>query len=292
MGNGTHPPVEGSREAGTKAQAVEIRISDLAFTYPSGVEALCGVSLQIAPGEQVAIVGQNGAGKTTLVKHLNGLLRPTSGTVSVGGWDTRERSVAQLAALVGYVFQNPDDQLFQSRVETEVMFGPKNLGWEAERAAARVRAALEQVGLEAAADRHPYDLSPGERKRVALAAVLAMETPVIVLDEPTTGQDFAGVRLVGEIVDRLKGRGKTVVTITHDIDFCAEHFERVVVMAEGRVLAEGPSRSVLAQAEVLAQTFVEPPQLVRLARRLGMEAMPLTVEEFVEAWAASWSNLP
>jgi energy-coupling factor transport system ATP-binding protein len=279
------PPIEiTSRE--NAHPGVEIRVLDLAFTYPSGVEALRAVSLQIEAGEQVAIVGQNGAGKTTLVKHLNGLLKPTAGSVWVGGLDTRTHSVAQLAARVGYVFQNPDDQLFQSRVETEVMFGPKNLGWESERVAARVKAALEQVGLEAAADRHPYDLSPGERKRVALAAVLAMETPVIVLDEPTTGQDFAGVQLVGEIVDRLKKEQRTIITISHDIDFCAEHFERVIVMAKGEILADGPSRSILAKTEVLAETFVEPPQVMRLAHRIGMAVMPLTVEEFVEEWSA------
>jgi energy-coupling factor transport system ATP-binding protein len=286
MGDSPGEPVMRGLGAVSDLQAVEISISDVAYTYPTGVEALRGVSLQIAPGEQVAIVGQNGAGKTTLVKHLNGLLKPSSGTVFVGGWDTRERSAAQLAALVGYVFQNPDDQLFQSRVETEVMFGPKNLGWETERVEALSRKALEQVGLQAATDRHPYDLSPGERKRVALAAVLAMETPVVVLDEPTTGQDYAGVRLIGEIVNSLREGGRTVITITHDIDFCAEHLERVIVMAEGQVLADGPSRSVLAQAEVLAQTFVEPPQLMRLGRRLRMDFMPLTVEEFVQAWVA------
>jgi energy-coupling factor transport system ATP-binding protein len=286
VSEGRRLPAQGNHRAGNTVQGVEIRISDLAYTYPSGVAALRSVSLQISPGEQVAIVGQNGAGKTTLVKHMNGLLRPTSGSVFIGGWDTRNRSVAQLAARVGYVFQNPDDQLFQSRVTTEVMFGPKNLGWESSRAEARSLAALQQVGLEDAADRHPYDLSPGERKRVALAAVLAMDTPVIVLDEPTTGQDYAGVRLVGEIVDALNREGKTVITITHDIDFCAERFERVIVMGEGEVLLDGPVREVLAQAEVLAQTFVEPPQMMRLALMLGMEEMPLTVGEFVQTWTA------
>jgi energy-coupling factor transport system ATP-binding protein len=266
---------------------VDIVIDSLSYTYPSGVEALRGVSLQIPAGERLAIVGQNGAGKTTLVKHLNGLLRPTSGAVSVGPWDTRMRSVAQLAALVGYVFQNPDDQLFQSTVRGEVMFGPKNLGWEVERIAGRAQAALKLVELENVADRHPYDLSPGERKRVALAAVLAMDTPVIVLDEPTTGQDYAGVHLVGEIVDALHQESRTIIAITHDIDFSAEHFERIVVMAEGRVLLDGPSRSVLSQAGILAQTYVEPPQLMRLADRLGLDFMPLAVEEFIAAWAAT-----
>jgi energy-coupling factor transport system ATP-binding protein len=280
-------PAQGNHRDGSTAQSVEIRISDLAYTYPSGVAALRGVSLLISQGEQVAIVGQNGAGKTTLVKHLNGLLRPASGRILFNGEDTGHRTVAQLAALVGYVFQNPDDQLFQSKVEAEVLFGPKNLGWDLKRAEMHARAALLQVGLDKAAERHPYDLSPGERKRVALASVLAMDTPVVVLDEPTTGQDYAGVQRISEIIDGLKLAGKTVVTITHDIDFCAEHFERAIVMSEGQVLLDGPVRSVLSQAEVLARTYVEPPQLMRLAQRLGMLEMPLTVEEFGQTWVGT-----
>lgn len=260
---------------------MDIQIESLSFTYPSGVTALRDVSLSIAAAEAVAIVGQNGAGKTTLVKHINGLLKPAAGSVRVGQWDTREHSVAQLAARVGYVFQNPDDQLFQRTVRAEVMFGPRNLGWAMDRVAAQAEAALATVGLSDAAGRHPYDLSPGQRRFAALAAVLAMDTPIIVLDEPTTGQDYASAELIGRIADDLRAQGKTVITITHDIDFCAEHFERVVVMAEGRALLDGPSRAVLAQTEVLALTYVDPPQLARLAGRLGLEPVPLNVEEFI-----------
>lgn len=266
----------------TSDQAMDICVDSLSFTYPSGIEALRQVSLQIAAGESLALIGQNGAGKTTLVKHFNGLLKPTAGLVQIAGQDTRQSSVAQLARQVGYVFQNPDDQLFKPSVLAEVKFGPQNLGWDTRRVEDHAQAALRMVELSQAAGRHPYDLSPGERKRVALAAVLAMDTPVIILDEPTTGQDYAGVRLVGQIVDSLIAQKKTVITITHDIDFCAEHFERVVVMAGGRVLIEGPSRVVLSQAEILAQTYVEPPQLIRLASRLGMEWTPLTVDEFIK----------
>jgi energy-coupling factor transport system ATP-binding protein len=262
---------------------VSIRIEALSFTYPSGVHALAGVTLSVAPGEKVALVGQNGAGKTTLVKHLNGLLKPTTGRVLVGDWDTRDKSVAQLAAQVGYVFQNPDDQLFQSNVWAELAFGPRNLGWPPERVAQQVNAAMQAVGLAQARDRHPYDLSPSQRKSVALAAVLAMDTPILVLDEPTTGLDFAGVEQIGQIVDRMAEQGKTVLTITHDIDFCAEHFPRVVVMAHGQVLLDGSAREVLANADVLAQTYVEPPQLVRLAARLDIKPVPLTVVEFVSS---------
>lgn len=263
---------------------MDLLIDALTFTYPAGVTALQDVSLRIESGESVAIVGQNGAGKTTLVKHLNGLLKPTAGQVRVGGWDTRAKSVAQLAGRVGYVFQNPDEQLFESTVWAEVIFGPKNLGWEMERIEAGARKALEATGLSAVAQRHPYDLSASQRKMVALAGVLAMDTPALILDEPTTGQDQAATGRIAQIVEGLKQNGKTVITITHDIDFCAEHFERVVVMAQGRILLDGPARSVLAQADTLAQTYVDPPQIMRLAGRLGMKTMPLNVEEFVELW--------
>jgi energy-coupling factor transport system ATP-binding protein len=268
---------------------MRIEIASLSHTYPTGVTALREVSLQVDTGESVAIVGQNGAGKTTLVKHLNGLLRPTTGVVTVGGLDTRAHSTAQLAARVGYLFQNPDEQLFKQTVRQEVEFGPKNLGWPAERVEAQTAVALLTTGLDDVAARHPYDLSPGERKRVALASVLAMDTPIVVLDEPTTGEDINGVEVAGRIVDGLRAAGRTVIAVSHDIDFCAEHFERTIVMAEGRVLLDGPSRDVLGQAEVLAQSLVEPPQLVRLARRLGLPGTPLTTPELLQSWKNTYS---
>jgi energy-coupling factor transport system ATP-binding protein len=260
---------------------INIEIEQLSYTYPSGVAALRGISLKIPAGESLAIVGQNGAGKTTLVKHFNGLLKPTAGGVRVGGRDTRGYSTAQMAQWVGYVFQNPDDQQFQFSVKAEVMFGPVNLGWERARVDEQSDRALEIVQLVGIADRHPYDLPPGERKRVALAAVLAMDTPIVILDEPTTGQDYVGVELVGRIVEELKGEGKTVVTISHDIDFCAEHFGCTVVMSGGEVLLDGPTRKILSQTEILAQSYVELPQIMRLANRLKLGSLPLTVEEFI-----------
>lgn len=267
---------------------IDVDVDRLTFTYPSGVTALREVTLHISSGEGVAIVGQNGAGKTTLVKHLNGLLKPTSGSVQVGGMDTRRFSTAQMAKWVGYVFQNPDDQLFQATVKAEVMFGPVNLGWDRRRIEENAARAIRLVGLEKALNQHPYDLSPGERKRVALAAVLAMDTPIVILDEPTTGQDYAGIELVARVVEDLKSRGKTVVAITHDIDFCAEHFERTIVMGGGKVFLDGPAREVLTRADILAESYVEPPQLIRLADRLELKGTPLTVEEFVAELKRSW----
>jgi energy-coupling factor transport system ATP-binding protein len=262
---------------------MNLAMEDVGFTYPSGTVALRGVTLRVAPGEAVAVIGENGAGKSTLVKHLNGLLRPSQGRVTVGDWDTREHSVARLAARVGYVFQNPDDQIVERSVGEEVAFGPRRLGRSEAEVKADVAAALEQVELTAAAQTHPYDLTQSQRKLVTVASVLAMRTPVIIFDEPTMGQDARGIHLIGDIVEGLKSEGRTVIIISHDIDFCAAHFGRVVVMADGRVLADGPAAETLARADLLATTNVEPPQLVRLAQAIGLPVAPLTVEAFVAA---------
>lgn len=262
---------------------MNVAIEEVSFTYPGGVEALRGVSIHIRPGEAVAIIGENGAGKTTLVKHINGLLKPSRGRVTVGDWDTREHSVAKMAARVGFVFQNPDDQIVERTVGDEVAFGPRQLGQSAPDALANATAALEMVELASEAKTHPYDLTAPQRKLVTLASVLAMRTPIVIFDEPTMGQDARGVELIGTIIESLKAEQRTVIIITHDIDFCAAHFERVVAMADGRVLADGLAAEVLARADLLATTNVEPPQLVRLAQAIGLSVSPLTVEEFIAA---------
>ena len=263
---------------------MKIEIKDLRFTYPTGLEALRGISLNIEAGEQVAIVGQNGAGKTTLVKHLNGLLQPTSGSVHIGDWDTRKYSVAKLARRVGYVFQNPDEQLFSKDVGTEVAFGPRNLGFNGEQVQAAVRDALALTELSDKTETNPYDLSATWRKMVALASIVSMNTDIVIFDEPTTGQDAANVARIANVIRALRERGKTVITITHDIDFCAENFERVIAMSQGRVLLDGPAREVLGQEEILATTYVDPPQLTRLGKRLGFRETVRNENEFLAAW--------
>jgi len=263
---------------------MQINIKDLHFTYPNGVEALRGISLNFEPGEQVAIVGQNGAGKTTLVKHLNGLLQPSSGEILIGEWNTRDVTVAKLAARVGYVFQNPDEQLFCKTVGVEVAFGPKNLGYGEQRIEQLVTDALTLTELNQKRDTNPYDLSPTWRKMVALASIISMDTPVVIFDEPTTGQDAANVARIASVIAHLRERGKTVITITHDIDFCAENFERVVALALGQVLLDGPARDVLGQTEILARTYVDPPQLTRLGQRLGLPETVRNQSEFLDAY--------
>ncbi|HMR98766.1 MAG TPA: ABC transporter ATP-binding protein [Anaerolineales bacterium] len=260
---------------------MNVEISNLTFSYPTGVQALRGLSLTIQSGEQVAIIGQNGAGKTTLVKHLNGLLQPTSGSVKIGDWDTREHSVAKMAQRVGYVFQNPDEQLFSKNVGVEVAFGPKNLGMSAKQAEGQVRDALAMTELSDKTETNPYDLSATWRKMVALASVIAMDTGIVIFDEPTTGQDAANIARIANVINVLRERGKTVITITHDIDFCAENFERVIAMSQGRILLDGNANDALGQDEILATTYVDPPQLTRLGKKLGFKGTVRNEKEFL-----------
>jgi energy-coupling factor transport system ATP-binding protein len=260
---------------------MNVEITDLHFAYPTGLIALRGISLRIGSGEQVAIVGQNGAGKTTLVKHLNGLLQPTRGQVLIGDWATTEHSVAKLASRVGYVFQNPDEQLFSRNVETEVAFGPRNLGFPSEKIQVLVQDALALTELTDKTETNPYDLSAPWRKMVAIASILVMDTPIVVFDEPTTGQDAANVARIADVIAELRARGKTVITITHDIDFCAENFDRVIAMSQGQILLDGQANDVLGQEEILATTYVDPPQLSRLGKRLGFKRTVRNEEEFL-----------
>jgi energy-coupling factor transport system ATP-binding protein len=263
---------------------MRIRVEAVSYRYPSGVQALQEVSVSVDPGETVAIVGENGAGKTTLARHLNGLLRPQSGAISIGDWDARQHTVAQLSSRVGYVFQSPDDQLFARSVREEVAFGPKNLGWESGGVRESVDSALAQAGLSESAGRHPYDLSPSERKFVALAATLAMRTPIVILDEPTTGLDTSGVDRLSGIVSALRQAGISLVIISHDLDFCIEHVERAVVMTQGRIVADGAVKEVFQEQDLLVQAQLRQPQLIRLAGGLGIPFAPSTVEEFIQGY--------
>lgn len=256
---------------------VRVAIDGLVHRYPNGVEAVRGVSLTIKPGEAVAILGQNGSGKTTLVKHLNGLLRSDEGRVLLEGESVAGRSVADLARTVGFVFQNPDDQLFERSVEREVAFGPRNLGIAAADVATLVASSLAAVGLADERATNPYDLDLSRRKLVALAGILAMDPAVLVLDEPTTGQDADGVERVGAIVEALRAAGRSVVTITHDMEFAATRFTRVIVMRAGEIVADGPPETVFAphNADLLASTGLTPPPAARIAARMGLDGVPL-----------------
>ncbi len=242
----------------------------------SGVRALGGVTLRIGAGERVAIVGQNGSGKSTLVRHWNGLLRPTEGRVLLDGHDIGSLTVASLAHRVGLVFQDPDRQIFAGSVRAEVEYGPRNLGMRGAGLRAAVEEALASVGLEAAGRTNPYDLGSSRRKLLALASILAMATPILVLDEPTTGQDETGVHRVRSVIDRVHADGRTVVAISHDMRFVAETFDRVVVMRGGTIALDGPPETVFAAPawDALASTYLEPPLAAVIGERLGLGSTP------------------
>jgi energy-coupling factor transport system ATP-binding protein len=258
----------------------------LVHVYPGGTRALDGVDLVIRRGERVAIIGQNGSGKTTLVRHFNGLLRPTEGRVIVDGADAAGRRVAALAAIVGLAFQDPDRQIFAARVRSEVAFGPRNLGRSGTELDRAIDDALIATGLDREAATNPYDLGFSRRKLLALASILAMSTPVVVLDEPTTGQDARGVARIQRVVAELSAAGRTVVAISHDMRFVAETFARVVVMGAGRILLDGTPAEVFAEPAwpTLASTYLEPPLAARVGARLGLGSTP-TEEGLVQALA-------
>ena len=253
-----------------------IRCEGLVHVYPGGTRALDGVDLEIRAGERVAIVGQNGSGKSTLVLHWNGLLRPTSGRVVIDGRPADGQRVAHLARTVGIAFQDPDRQIFAGRLRTEVAFGARNVGLRGAALQRAVDEALDVVGLRAEADANPYDLGYSRRKLLALASILAMGTPVVVLDEPTTGQDATGVARIQGLVRTLGDAGRTVVTVSHDMRFVAETFERVVVMGAGRVLLDGTPDETFGEPAwpSLAATNLEAPLAARLGATWGLGPTP------------------
>jgi len=248
------------------------------------VDALKGVTIAVDRGEYVAVVGGNGSGKTTLAKHLNGLLRPTGGHVFVLGQEASSRTVAELARVVGYVFQNPDHQLFCRTVQDEVSFGPANMGLGEDEVRARADRAIEVMGLSEVRGAPPLSLPLGIRRRVSVASVIAMEPQVLVLDEPTTGLDAREAADLMAIVRRLNDAGSTIVLITHEMKLVAEHVNRVLVMADGRVVLDSDTRGAFSDLELLRRSNLLPPPVTQLAHKLsqiGVSRDVLTPEELV-----------
>jgi energy-coupling factor transport system ATP-binding protein len=260
-----------------------IEVKDVHFTYSTGVEALRGVSLRIEDGEFVAIMGQNGAGKTTLVKNFNGLLRPTKGEVLVDGVSTRDVSVAKLARTVGFVFQNPDHQLFSETVEEEIAFALRNFGFEEDTIKKRVTWAVNLLDLVEYRKTSPFMLSGGERKRVALASVLAWDPKAVILDEPTIGQDHRQKENLRQFTVQLNEQGKTVVVVTHDVEFVAECNPRVILMKEGKIIADGEARRILPNTTLALEASIVPPQISQIFQGLSFLGLPPDVIDVSEA---------
>ncbi len=247
-----------------------IKLTEVHYTYPNGVHAIRGVSLSIESG-CTCLLGHNGAGKTTLFRHLNGLLKPDRGVVEVAGLDTRASRTAALARWVGLAFQNPDTQLFKETVIDEIRFGAENGRRQTGSPAVLTDWATEIMDLKQVIHKNPYDLLLCVRKRVALASVIAMDTPVVVLDEPTGGQDAHGVDLIGNLVRKLLEQGKLVVISTHDIEFARRYGQKLVVLAAGEIVQSGSPDVVFANRELLRKAGVDAPAVAQLALALGAD---------------------
>ena len=246
-----------------------LRTEGLYYRYPTRNDfALADVNLNVERGEFLALIGQNGSGKTTLVKHFNGLLKPNQGRVIVDGRETTELATSELARSVGYVFQNPDHQIFADSVHDEVAFGPKNLGFGEERIEQNIQRVLQDVGLSGYASEMPFKLSRGQRQRLAVASILAMEPSILIVDEPTTGQDWKESIACMQLVEHLNQRGHTAVVITHNMNLVSLYARRVVVLSEGRVLLDGPTQDVFRETETILKAGIKPPEVYELARRL------------------------
>ncbi len=260
-----------------------ISVENVSFHYPTGSEVLQNVNLQIKDGEFIAIMGENGAGKTTLVKMFNGLLKPSLGKVLVDGVNTHEKSVAQLSRNVGLIFQNPDHQLFAETVAEELAFSLRNFGFKEDAIQRRVTTLLTALDLERYEKSSPFVLSGGERKRVALAAILAWDPKHVIMDEPTIGQDYLQKDRLRNFIVQLISQGKTVVIVTHDVEFVAECKPRVVLLSRGRIVGDGAATEILTNRPIIEQASLVMPQIATLMNTLKDFGPPPNI---IEVYAA------
>lgn len=258
---------------------VLIEVKDLEHTYPNGKKALRGADLQVREGEFLAVLGHNGSGKTTLVKHLNGLLIPTGGSVLVKGKNTKSTTIFEIGKDVGYVFQNPDHQIFADTVYEEVAFSPKIRGCSKEEIDKRVKEALKSVDMEGYEDEDPFSLTKGERQRIAVASVLSARPKVIILDEPTTGLDFKEQRQMMELVKKLNEDGHTIIMITHTMWVVSEYAHRVAVVKDGEITMYGNTRDVFKNEQELLSSYLKTPHIVNLSNKLGKTV--LSIDEMI-----------
>src|SRR5699024_3508134 len=256
-----------------------VKIIGVDFKYENNKEnVFTGVNISIDRGESIAIVGQNGAGKTTLVKMLNGLLRPTKGNILIGDINTKEQTTAKLSKKVGYVFQNPDDQIFHDNVYDEMAFGPKKAHLDEEEIKDIIMEVAKICELDDALEENPYDLPYSIRKFVTTASILTMNTDVVILDEPTAGQDKRGMKVVKNIIEYLLAKNKTVITITHDMEFTVDNFERVIVMSEGKKLADNIPKEIFWDLELLQKAQLQQPYVNRVARKVNLPSDPINIQ--------------
>ena len=266
-----------------------LKTEGLYYRYPTRDDyALSDVNLSIQRGEFLALIGQNGSGKTTLIKHFNGLLKPTEGRVLVEGRETTHLPTSELAKSVGYVFQNPDHQIFAEKVRDEIVFGPRNLGFSQERIEVVTQQVLADMDLAGTEEDMPFQLSRGQRQRLAVASVLAMEPSILIIDEPTTGQDWKQSLTLMQLVEGLNRKGHTCIVTTHNMNLVSLFSRRVVVMWQGRILLDGPTQDVFREVDPLARAGIKPPEVYEVTRTLMPEIKldkPITPDDLAELLA-------
>jgi len=260
-----------------------IIVKDLHHTYPGEIHALKGVSLKIEDGEFVAIMGENGAGKTTLVKHLNRLLKPTKGKVSIDDEDLAKHSVASISRKVGFVFQNPNNQLFCKTVKEEIEFGLKNFGFKKREIKKRVDSALKKMNLYEFKRSSPFELSEGERKKIAIACAMSWNPSILILDEPTIAQDYKQKLILKKMIDQLTKEKKTIIMVTHDIEFVAELKPRVILMSNGTIVGDGPAEKILTNKKLIKKSSLIMPCIAQVFDAVNDKRMKKRIINVVDA---------
>jgi len=262
----------------------KILVEKLEFTYPSGLKALKGIDLKIENGESVTVIGENGSGKTTLVKHLNGLLKPSSGQVWIGKKNTKIYTTAELSKTVGYVFQNPENQLFKETVREELIFGPKNIGFSEDKIKDIVEKIAHLTGIYDILDSNPRELNFFQKQWVAIASTLTMDSKILILDEPNTSQDFLGVEKLIKLINNLLIKNNTVITITHDLDFALKISKRFVVISDGKILLDNKPQNIFTKKQELIKANLIPPPIPRLGISLGLKYPPISIDDFINMY--------
>ncbi|GAA2975151.1 energy-coupling factor ABC transporter ATP-binding protein [Finegoldia magna] len=260
----------------------KLEFKNVSFTYPNGFKAINDLNLVVNSSEKVAIVGQNGAGKSTCAKLMNGLLRPNSGEILLDGKNTKDMTTAQISRKVGYVFQNPNDQIFNSTVYDEVAFSLRALKVDEDEMDKRVRQACEICELSEYLDDHPYDLPFSTRKFITIAITIANDCDIFIFDEPTAGQDAYSMSCLKRVIDHLHDLNKTIITITHDMEFVVENFDRVVVMSNKEIIKDADKKEVFDEDEILQKAYIQPPVVKRLCNSINLNEKLLSVDDFVD----------
>jgi len=257
-----------------------IQTGNMCYTYPDGTEALNNINMEIKEGERAAIVGSNGAGKSTLFQHFNGILRPTSGLIKIDGEkiNYKKNELIKIRNKVGIVFQNPDDQLFAPTVAEDVAFGPMNLGLPIDEVDKRVEESLEMVGMSGLGKKAPHHLSGGQKKRVAIAGILAMKPEIMVLDEPTTGLDPKGVDQVMNILYKLNQEDMSIIVASHDVEMVTQFADKIFVLHQGEIIGQGNPEEIFNDYETLKKAHLKPPKSAELLRSLRDNGLSVNIK--------------